>query len=383
MEAAKVVRVPSIDPSTPQGQAAAALPSKVLSLKVLPALGPRSPHPFPVKVFPLSSFPTEEPVGVTTKSMPLRSSNTRRLVYARAPFHSNLRMLDVTTGRTTELTQGTSLIERPRVSPDGLSIVFNVGHDPRTNLYTMPITGGTPKQLTFFNALTVAGAWSADGQRIAFASTQGGRARVWTMAATGVPICPLSVGEVSDNLDVAWGPGQRILYQRAGSQNYFELDPDTASERFLAQDGSPGWMFAPVYSPQADRIAVMWNRPPTRGIWIIDSGHRSERLLYASTARSVRPIGWSRDGAWIYVVEGKIGLFRGATSFIGETTTDVKILRIPSNGGAAEMVASLPGDEIGVVTMTPDGRRFIYPVFSSRSDVWVVDDFDNQLSASR
>jgi hypothetical protein len=127
----------------------------------------------------------------------------------------------------------------------------------------------------------------------------------------------------------------------------------------------------------------MWNRPPTRGIWIIDRGHRSERLLYPSATRSVRPIGWSRDGEWIYVVEGKIGLFRGATSFVGETMTDVKILRIASNGGGVETVAPLPGDEIGSVTMTPDGRRFIYPVFSSRSDVWIVDDFDVQRHASR
>jgi hypothetical protein len=32
--------------------------------------------------------------------------------------------------------------------------------------------------------------------------------------------------------------------------------------------------------------------------------------------------------------------------------------------------------------MTPDGRRFVYPVFSSRSDVWVVDDFDMPGAAS-
>lgn len=321
--------------------------------------------------------------GLETDRFFAFSNNARRLVYARAPYHSNLRMLDVTTGRMTELTQGTSLIERPRVSPDGASVVFNVGHDPRTNLYTLPIAGGTPKQLTFFNALTVAGAWSADGQQIAFASTQGGRARVWTMAATGAPMRPLSAGELSDNLDVTWGPGQRILYQGAGNQSYYELDPDTSSERSLTKDGASGWMFAPVYSPQADRIAVMWNRPPTRGIWVIDSGHRSEKLLYPSSTRSVRPIGWSRDGAWIYVVEGKIGLFRGATSFVGETMTDVSIVRIASNGDGVETIASLPGDEIGSVTMTPDGRRFIYPVFSSRSDVWIVDDFDVPLTAGR
>jgi hypothetical protein len=56
--------------------------------------------------------------------------------------------------------------------------------------------------------------------------------------------------------------------------------------------------------------------------------------------------------------------------------THVKILRVASNGGGVETVASLPGDEIGSVTMTPDSQRVIYPVFSSRSDVWIVDDFD-------
>ncbi len=236
------------------------------------------------------------------------SGDARRLVYARAPYHSNLWMLDVTSGRTTALTQGTSLIERPRVSPDGTSVVFNVGHDPRTNLYTMPTSGGTPKQLTFFTGLTIGGVWSADGAQIAFASTQGGRPRIWTISATGSSIEALPSGDLSDNLDIAWGPGPRILYQRAGNQNYYELDPDTASERLLVNDGSPGWIFAPVYSPDASRLAVAWNRPPKRGVWIIDVSTRRETLLYPSAARSVRPITWSRDGAWIYVVEGKNGL---------------------------------------------------------------------------
>jgi hypothetical protein len=92
---------------------------------------------------------------------------------------------------------------------------------------------------------------------------------------------------------------------------------------------------------------------------------------------------WSRDGAWLYIVEGKNGPFRGATSFVGETTTEARILRVASNGDGVETVASLPGDEIGSVTMTPDGRHFIYPVFSSRSDVWIVDDFDVPLTATR
>ena len=58
-----------------------------------------------------------------------------------------------------------------------------------------------------------------------------------------------------------------------------------------------------------------------------------------------------------------------------ETLTEAKILMIPVNGGQPKTIASLPS-EIGGVSMTPDGRRFVYTVYSSRSDVWVVDNFD-------
>jgi Tol biopolymer transport system component len=322
--------------------------------------------------------------GLETDRFFALSGDATRLVYARAPFYSNLRMLDVTTGSTTELTQGTSLIERPRVSPDGASVVFNMGHDPRTNLYTMPIAGGPPKQLTFLGGLSVGGVWSADGTRIAFASTQGGKPRIWTVAASGTAMRPVSSGDVSDTLDVAWGTGQRILYQRAGNQNYYELDPDTASERLLVPEGSPGFLFTPVYSPDATTVAVSWARPPAPGIWIIDIADGSARHVYRPAASFyARPIGWSRDGSWIYAVEGRNGPFRGATSLVGETMTDAKIVRLPASGGAVHDVAALPGDEIGSVTMTPDGRRFIYPVFSSRSDVWIVDDFELAPNARR
>ena len=62
------------------------------------------------------------------------SAQGRRLVYTRAPYHSNLyarhQQRRPAPDRPPErLTQGTQLIERPRVSPDGRSIVFNVGHE--------------------------------------------------------------------------------------------------------------------------------------------------------------------------------------------------------------------------------------------------------------
>jgi hypothetical protein len=88
------------------------------------------------------------------------------------------------------------------------------------------------------------------------------------------------------------------------------------------------------------------------------------------------PVGWGPDGRSIYVVEGKNSTYRGLTAPLGETITDAKILVVPVNGGDVQTVADLPFDEIGGVAMAPDGRRFIVTVYSSRSDVWVVDNFD-------
>jgi tricorn protease len=103
-------------------------------------------------------------------------------VYARAPYYSNLWLLDVDRdGRAIprELTHGTSLIERPHISPDGESIAFNIGHEPTANIDTMQVLGGAPRQLTFFTSFNVAGGWSADGKFIAFASTEGPAQRAY------------------------------------------------------------------------------------------------------------------------------------------------------------------------------------------------------------
>jgi Tol biopolymer transport system component len=88
------------------------------------------------------------------------------------------------------------------------------------------------------------------------------------------------------------------------------------------------------------------------------------------------PIGWSADGTSIYAVDGKRAADRGLSVSFRETITDAKILRVPLNGGQPETILSLPFEEIGSVAMFPDGRRFVASVYSSRSDVWVVDNFD-------
>jgi DNA-binding winged helix-turn-helix (wHTH) protein/Tol biopolymer transport system component len=309
------------------------------------------------------------------------SADGTTLVYARAPFHSDLWAVDVEGSgsdavvTTRQLTRDTALVERPRISPDGSSIVFNLGREPTADLYTIVASGGAPQQLTFLNAFSVGGAWSADGRTVAFASTNGGRRRVWTVAAAGGPPHPVSAGDMSDSFDVSWSPGTRILYQQSGNRNFYLLDPVTRDEQPLVRGPDRGWVFSPVVSPDRRRIAVSWSGRPDPGVWLLAPDEGRETLVYGATPPPLL-LGWSPDGQAIYGYEGRRANYRGLSVNLGETMTDVRIVALPVDGSTPKTIVALPFEEIGSVAMTPDGRRFVCTVYSSRSEVWLVEDLD-------
>lgn len=310
------------------------------------------------------------------------SVDGRSLVYARAPFFTNLWAVQTTGERTgdkvvtRQLTHGTSLIERPRISPDGKRIAFNVGYESNANLHVMSIDGGPSTQLTFLDGMNVGPVWSPDGARLAFASTEGVKPRVWLVGARGGAAKAVSSGNLSaEGLEVAWGPGSQLLYQQTGNRNFNVLDLETGHERLLIKDSSVGWAAgSPVHSPDGRHVAVGWARRPKRGIWIIDTRDSSERLLYEAASPLV--IAWSADGASIYALEGGTPVYRGLIAHRGESLTEARIVKVSALDGRVESTVILPFEEVGGVGVSPDGRTFVCTVYSSRSDIWVVDDFD-------
>jgi Tol biopolymer transport system component len=306
------------------------------------------------------------------------SADGTRVLYARAPFHSNLWGIDLDrrTGAggplTRPLTEGTAYIERPRISPDGTRVIFNVGHEPQTQLYTMPVSGGPWTQLVDLKSTNVGAAWSPDGKQIAFASLEGQKPQVWTVEAAGGIPRRRSTRAISDSFDLSWSPSG-IAYQSPGNRNYTILNPDTGDERPLLDHGEDGWIFSPVANAMG-QMAVFWQRAE-RGIWMIEPGSRQHRLLYPTKAGSAYPIGWSPGNDAVLVVEGEPAELREMPSRLGETMKDATVLKVPVAGGVPQVLARIPFAEIGAVAMTPDGRTLVLPVFSSSSDVWLVDHF--------
>ena len=270
----------------------------------------------------------------------------------------------------------TSLVERPSISPDGKHVVFSQGSPAALNLYTIPIEGGVPTQLTFRDSLNLGAVWSPEGRGIAFASNEGGVPQIWIVPAGGGPPQRISTGEVSDNYSLSWSPG-RLLYQRSGNQNFYVVDFRTQREHLLLEDNRRGWVFNPVSSPGGGKIAAAWSPNRKAGLYILEPG-KPERLVTPGGMPML--IGWAAGGDSLYALDGKSASSRGNFTQTGETTTEAKIVRYPLDGSPPQTLVELPFEEIGGISISPDGKTLVCAVYVSSSDVWVSEGFDRTLN---
>jgi len=303
------------------------------------------------------------------------TSEGNRMVYTREIRSSNLWLATIEGSgkdqkvKTKQLTKSTLWNKYPSISPDGNLIAFRRGDAEKSNIYVMPIEGGSPKQLTFFNSLSDRPVWSPDGTEIAFGSNEGGKFKVWKVNAQGGRPFQFVRSQLSGNTrSLAWFPGQNILYHRSGNRNYFILNPATEEEKPLVQDDSVGWIFYPRYSPDGKKVAVHWNRRPSRGPWIFPIEDSSQAFLLKENAY---PVGWSADGRWIYAAE--------------EIPGTLKIFKISIKGNQTKIILTIPftleqgWPKYEYVSMIPDGKKFVFQVYKYHSDVWMVENFDPEM----
>jgi eukaryotic-like serine/threonine-protein kinase len=286
------------------------------------------------------------------------SADGTRLAYSRSRGYSNLWLAESQRGagkglRLRPLTSGTSQHDSPSLSPDGKWIAFlQDGH-----IYKMT-EGGVPVQLTFASATDASPAWSPDGKRIAFGSRESGIPRVWIMDADGGnrhQFATTNLTESPGETPITWSPGRRILYRTATGQNLNVLDPETGEQKALVQEGA--YLFHPKYSPDGNKVAVLWERKPERGIWLISLTGNSEKFLGGG---EIDPAGWSPDGKSLYAFPSQPGN---------------TLLSMPVAGGVPHALLTLPGD-IGEADAASNGAKLIISLAETKSDTWLAENFD-------
>jgi dipeptidyl aminopeptidase/acylaminoacyl peptidase len=286
-------------------------------------------------------------------------------------------------------------IASPQLSPDGARVAFTrVNVDEKRTGYETSIwmvsTSGNDAPVRITNGKHDAQPrWSPDGKRLAF--VRGGeKDDAGKPKPSQIALLSLSGGEARVITDLpkgaagpVWSPDSKRI---AFSSTTTPEDIDKAA-RAKAGEKKPGAKAEPEDDHESDihviSRAVYRNNDegfldPKRHdhIWVIDVPATFDDfpkpVQLTSGNYDEGEIRWTNDGARIYFL----------TTHVDEPyyeTPSTEIYSIPSAGGTAEKLTTIPMD-IGDFTLSPDGRRVAFlgaithPIHShSLTHLWVMD----------
>jgi serine/threonine-protein kinase len=269
---------------------------------------------------------------------------------------------------TLRLTTGTSMRTGPAISPDGSEVVYRrQAQDGRADVFMVSIDGGQERRLTSSGAPKSAPAWSPDARAVAFVEQhKPGAALMITDVASG-RTTRLGRGPgdaVGNGLPPVWSrDGRTILYPAAGFRSYLVVDRITGRERPLVSNESIGWMFNPVFSPGATSVVVMWHRPPSTRLWLIELEDGRQRELPVKGPAGP-PMLWPRDSLVYY--EGEYHR--------GDTTEGVtEIMRADLHTGQSNTFARMPVPCTEGMALSRDERTLVCGIATVTSDVWMAE----------
>ena len=214
-----------------------------------------------------------------------------RMMYSRKVAHSNIWRFDLRmpTQPAVSLTRGTSLLQVPRVSPDG-QIVASQGRGLNSRIVRLQANGGEPFPIT---SGTI-GVVSPDGRRLAFVSDRTTQYRVWTSDANGLGAAEVPDAVTGNPTAIAWLPDGRLAWRTADGVNYRIRDSQTGTEELLMRSNLGGYPSYPHFSPNNEHVAIFWITRRS-GLYVLSWPSREPRLL----APDLAPIGWSQDGEYL------------------------------------------------------------------------------------
>ena len=177
----------------------------------------------------------------------------------------------------------------PRYSPDGQTVVFSLTDGGNTDIYSLNLNGGSPVRLTSAPSIETAPSFSPDGRQIVFESDRTGSQQIYVMPVNG-------------------GEARRVSF---GQGRY----------------GTPIW------SPRGDLIAFTKQNAGRFHIGVIRTDGSEERLLTASFLDEGPT--WSPNGRVIMFTRETAGE-RGQSALFSVDVSGRNLRRVPTSAGASD-----------------------------------------------
>ena len=251
-----------------------------------------------------------------------------------------------------QLTRTPDVEFRPRLSPDGTTVIFSTGPD----VLSLRVGGETAVNLTLDSPLNDnQPVFSPDGQQIAFRSNRndGG---IFLMGATGE-----NVRRLSDfGYHPSWSPdGRSVVVATMATRNPVNR-PALGSELWVVDVGSEeSWKLFdavdaidPVWSPNGHRIAF-WglHQGGQRDVWTVGSDGTGLMPVSEEPALDWNPV-WSPDGDYLYWSSARSGAQNLWRVPIDEESGELLGDPEPITTGGSALRYGL--------TISGDGKRMVY-----------------------
>jgi serine/threonine-protein kinase len=266
-----------------------------------------------------------------------------------------------TVGRSEQLTAEPGLEIQPAISPDGRFVAYSAGTATRMRIFVRPVGGGRTIPLTDDStAVQIQPRWSPDGTSVLFLA-RGGASVAPAFGGTPRAIAPRAGS-------AAWSPdGKAIAIVHRDS--LLVISPAGGNERYVG----PGGGHSCVWSPDGRWIACVrggfntvtvnpgshtfGNLAPSDIVLLSSAGGVPVPLVEQRTFNQ-SPV-WSPDGRQLLFVSSRDG------------PRDVYALTIGSSGRArGEPRRLTTGLGAISISLSADGERLAYAVYSARSNIW-------------
>ncbi|HEX7333086.1 MAG TPA: protein kinase [Pyrinomonadaceae bacterium] len=288
------------------------------------------------------------------------SANGRRMIYVQTDQRSNIQALkfdsktEKTVGEPFWITRGDRNILRPELSPDGTRFVLRISRRTQDDIAILSRDGALWRDLTTDKFFDRYPRWSPDGKKVAFTSDRSGRYEIWVLDADAPNLRQLTFDSPGDTTFPLWSPdGMQILFRRNfvstivdvnkpwAEQNLRQLPLPPDNQRFLAWD----------WSPDGKRLIGSLSGPPT-----VVGSYSFETNSFEKLTEIGGAAMWLPDSTRFVFIVNPNKLYLG----------DIRTRRV------RELLASAE-NEIRSVDVSPDGELLYYTIYSSESDIWLLD----------
>jgi TolB protein len=247
---------------------------------------------------------------------------------------SELYTSDLLFTRISPLTADRALINGPKWSPDGGSLLYtSYFKSGFPDIYKIDVDSRRKTPIATFKGLNSGGAFSPDGRQIAMSLSGTGNSEIYVSDSRGKNIRRLTANK-SLETSPSWSPdGRRLVYtsDAPGKPQLYEISSSGGTARRIPTNIS-SYCSEPVWNPVDENLIAF--TAAVRGgfqIALYDAKKRSSELL-TSGASSLEPT-WLRDGRHLVFTQRKGGVIR--LMLLDSLTKEVSALHAPSFGEAS------------------------------------------------